>query len=325
MVKLDIYVLMNHWHEGERFTATPTGEPSETPTQTDTPTSITTATSTFTATPTATNTPKPTATSTKTPTDTATPKTEGFLMGNSGVGDDGICGGTAVEMPQHTVQLGTFSIAKYETSISQYVQFLNSGGKDSHYRASMADSNTCGILRTGSIGNYSYSVAQGRESYPVIYVTWFDAKAYCQWKGGRLPTEAEWERSARWDKAGQVPRIYPWGNTWSPSLANSGAGNDGYSLTCPVTAFSSGMSPSGAYNMAGNVWEWCSDWYLSNYYSYEPPGGWMDPQGPSTGEKKVIRGGSYVQFTSCTLRCASRNAYAPSDYFSDVGFRVAYD
>jgi len=348
----DLMILMGNWHQGIQPTATPTAFVSETPTDTPSPlqtetqtptnTNTETPTPTVSQTPTDTNTPTPTVTLTPTPTATQTPTTtvtrtptrinsptptatlRGFWMGNSGVGDDATFGqDSSEEFPRHWVSLGTTSIGQYEVSIAEYALFLNSGGKDSNYHDLMADTVTCGLLRTGVPGAYLYIPASGQSNYPIVYVTWYDAKAYCEWQGKRLPTEAEWERASRWVDAGQQARVYPWGFSWADNYANTFGSTDGYNYACPVNAFSSGASPAGAYNMCGNVWEWCSDWYDPTYYSQTPTGGWSNPQGPLTGTTKVIRGGSYNNWHQSLLRCATRFYKDPAGRYSDVGFRVA--
>lgn len=327
---LDLMLLMEHWHEGERFTPTPSPDPelTETPTPTltetpsETPTSLSTLTPSPTATVTFTDTPTETATVTQTPTRTS--QSSGFYMGNSGT-KDGDCTVVSDEKPQHWVVLDRYTISAYETTINQYVSFLNAGGNDVHYRVEMADTKYCGIYRGISDGEYVYSAASERGSYPVVYVTWYDAKAYCDHVGGRLPTEAEWERAARWSSEAQVSLTYPWGNTLFNDRANWGTTVDGYQFAAPVNSFPAGVSPVGAYNMSGNVWEWCSDWYSSTYYMQEPAEGWINPTGPTTGSsEKVIRGGSFRTYSTCVLRSAARYYRIPTQFFDDVGFRVVH-
>ena len=154
-------------------------------------------------------------------------------------------------------------------------------------------------------------------------MSWYEASAYTKWlsrktgKDYRLPTEAQWEKAARGDRDFQ----YPWGNTFDKDNCN--AEESGLNRTSPVGIFPAGKSPYDCLDMAGNVWEWCFDWFDENYYKKSPA---KNPQGPSKGEYRVLRGGSWGTTTSDTpsdlLRCASRHRNDPENLWFNNGFRV---
>ncbi|MFW2383558.1 MAG: formylglycine-generating enzyme family protein [Acidimicrobiales bacterium] len=166
--------------------------------------------------------------------------------------------------------------------------------------------------------------------HPVIHVSWNDASAYCAWAGVRLPTEAEWEKAAR---GGLVQKQFVWGDEFSPggrTMCNIFEGSfpavntaeDGYVGTAPVDAFPA--NGFGLHNVAGNVWEWCSDWFHTGFHASGPR---TDPQGPTSGEAKVMRGGSYLCHDSYChrYRVSARSSNTPDSSGGNLGFRVAAD
>jgi formylglycine-generating enzyme len=146
-----------------------------------------------------------------------------------------------------------------------------------------------------------------------VNVSWDDAQAYARWAGKSLPTEAQWEKAAR----GPDDREYPWGNE-EPDAQKCNF-NRNLDKTSRVGSYSSDVSPYGCMDMAGNVWEWCQDWYDEDYYKSTSG---SNPQGPASGSFRVLRGGSWGNDAMC-LRCSHRNRYVPSDHFRYFGFRCA--
>lgn len=222
-----------------------------------------------------------------------------FLMGSEGPE------ATLAEGPEHRVHLTRFYIARTPVTHAQFEEF------DPSHR--------------------SKRPPWAEDHHPVVYVTSIEAARFCEWlsaregKKFRLPTESEWEYAAR----GKDGRLFPWGNVFdSGDLANFADRNtrfawsdarvdDGFAATSPVGSYPRGASPFGLLDMAGNVWEWCRDYYAP--YSKQEQ---RDPQGPPNGSKRVYRGGSW-RSRIASLRCAARSFNAPTYSYNDVGFRIA--
>ncbi|MDI6739896.1 MAG: SUMF1/EgtB/PvdO family nonheme iron enzyme [Candidatus Edwardsbacteria bacterium] len=224
------------------------------------------------------------------------------------------------EQPQHTVYLNTYQISKYEVTNAQYKAFMDAGGytNPAYWTTDgWAWRTTNSITEPYWWTSGSYNSGPGFPNHPVVGISWYEADAFSHWVGGSLPTEAQWEKAARWTDT----RYYPWGNTWDASKCNSwfNTAPDTFAYSSPVGFFSSGVSYYGVYDMAGNVWEWVNDWYQSDYYSVTPS---SNPTGPTTDTYRVLRGGSF-NGAADGCRVVSRNFNAPDLRLSYYGYRVS--
>jgi len=235
-----------------------------------------------------------------------------FLMGSNEL--------TGAERPVHRVHVDAFYIGKFEVTNSQFRKFCDDTGRQYPEAEWSPD------------GETSLASFKGQAAYPVVGINWEDAIAYCQWlsqqtgKKYRLPTEAEWEKAARGGLEGQN---YPWGNEEFDSggrfRANTGSesdndrirSKDGFLNTSPIGSFPA--NGYGLYDVAGNVWEWCADYYDENYYSASPE---KNPSGPGNGEKRSLRGGSWFGGPQ-HMRAAARLWNYPLIRYASTGFRIA--
>jgi formylglycine-generating enzyme required for sulfatase activity len=222
-----------------------------------------------------------------------------FLMGSS----DDDPGAADHEKPQHTVYLDAFWIDKYEVTNDQYRKCVEAGA--------------CQAPWSCEPGKASYE-DPAKGNHPVVCMNWNHAQDYAAWVGGRLPTEAEWEKAAR----GTDGRLYPWGN--SPPDCGKANYHSCWEVaaaeTLPVGSHPDGASPYGAMDMADNVLEWVADWWDEGYYAASPA---RNPQGPESGSVNVLRGGGH-DYSEDFLRCASRDWGYP-DFEAghrSFGFRV---
>jgi len=212
-----------------------------------------------------------------------------FTMGSADtdrdVGDD--------QKPAHKVYLGGYWIYKTDVTVAQYNAFCEAAGRTKP--------------RTPEFGWH--------DDHPVVNVSWDDAAAYAKWAGASLPTEAQWEKAAR----GTDSRRFPWGNDWDPSLCvHSHARPGDRGSTEAVGSYPQGASPFGALDMAGNVWNWCADYYGEHYYRMSPN---RNPAGPVSGDCRVLRGGSWHYFKEMYFRVSYRFSNVPVYTSYNIGFR----
>ncbi len=170
----------------------------------------------------------------------------------------------------------------------------------------------------------------GREDHPVVHVSWNDAQAFCEWRGARLPTEAEWEYAAR---GGLEQNVFPWGdelkpggrfmcNIWQGTFPDRDLGEDGFTGTAPVGAYD--PNGYGLCCVAGNTWEWCNDFFDATWHVFATR---ENPLGPPTGQRRVLKGGSFLCHASYCFRYrnAARTGNEPESTTANAGFRIARD
>lgn len=220
----------------------------------------------------------------------------------------------ANELPQHKVYLDAYYMYKTEVTVAQYRKFCAATKREMPLEPFW----------------------KWQETHPIVNVTLDDASAYAVWAGASLPTEAQWEKAAR----GTDERLYPWGNTWDAGKAQCSKVEFGDAKgPAPVGSFPAGVSPYGCLDMAGNVWEWCADWYAKDYYKDAPA---RNPTGPTVaqaslvalilidedgyyviekGKARVLRGGCWCYYYPRNFRTAYRSNGSPTYRSDDYGFR----
>lgn len=242
-----------------------------------------------------------------------------FLMGSPDAEAD--------ERPVHRVLVSEFFIGRFPVTNDDYARFVRATGHPSPAVRDLPLVTANG--RDAAFRNLAQPYVwedgappPGRGSHPVTLVRYDDAEAFCRWLSAvlgrevRLPTEAEWEKAAR---GGLEGRRYPWGDDIDPTRGNY--------LADPAVKNQRGTRPTGTYppngyglcDVAGNVWEWVSDWYAADYYGR---GRVLDPRGPESGALRIVRGGSWVNADVNMLRCAYRHTVPPDTYAHSIGFRV---
>jgi formylglycine-generating enzyme required for sulfatase activity len=219
--------------------------------------------------------------------------------------------------PAHLIRLDGYFIDESEVTNGAYLQC-----------------ETAGVCRPPASPNASYHASYygdpAFDDFPVIFVNWFDAEAFCQWRGARLPSEAEWEKAAGFNAIEGVRTLYPWGDEFDGTLLNfcdnncprdhrDGSVDDGHQDTAPTGSYNDGRSSYGIYDMSGNVMEWVADWYDSRFYESSTD---TNPLGPLDGQFKSIRGGSWLspaEETTITIR----DSFDPLVARTNLGFRCA--
>jgi formylglycine-generating enzyme required for sulfatase activity len=283
------------------------------------------------------NTKLPVNTEVPSPGSSPTPENDGMVQvfvpgGDFKMGSDYTTSGYPWEGPIHTVFLDPFWIDQTEVTNAMFEAFATQRGYQTD--AEKTGSSAVFNLLDGSfwrVGGADWQHPLGADSsllnlgaYPVVHVSWNDARAYCEWAGRRLPTEAEWEKAAR----GTDGRTFPWGNEFDGTRLNfadvnlnvrwgDNNFNDKFQFSSPVGNYPSGASPYGALDMAGNVWEWVNDWASELYYQDSPS---SNPGGPDSGLYRVYRGGSWED-TSDGTRAGFRGWIDPKDTSNGRGFR----
>jgi formylglycine-generating enzyme required for sulfatase activity len=224
-----------------------------------------------------------------------------FIMGSDGANS------YPKERPAHEVYLDAYYMDLTEITNLYYIQCVQEGP-------------CTPPINRNSVNHPSYFSTEFTtyHDYPVINISWKQAEQYCEWRGGTLPSEAQWEKAARWDPATGQSRFFPWeGMVLNDTRTNYGSHTG---ETAKIGSFPRGASALGLLDMSGNVAEWVYDWYQDNFYEHSPHD---NPLGPETGTAKVFRGGSYED-PGAQLTTTFRQAAGTENTFMTVGFRCAW-
>jgi formylglycine-generating enzyme required for sulfatase activity len=258
----------------------------------------------------------------------------GMVLIKGGTFEMGTGEGMPYEGPAHEVEVNPFWMDEREVTVAEFARFVAATG----YRTEAERFGWSGVfdVKTGEWAktegaNWRHPEgphSEAKTDEPVCHVSWHDAAAYATWAGKRLPTEAEWEYAARGGLAGKT---YAWGdelrpggrpvaNWWQGHFPDQDTGEDGFKGRAPVGSFP--PNGYGLYDVAGNVWEWCADWYADDYYLASPR---ENPPGAATGAERVLRGGSWMcsENYCSNYRVAARSHAAPDTGLNNLGFRCA--
>jgi formylglycine-generating enzyme required for sulfatase activity len=217
------------------------------------------------------------------------------------------------EAPVHSVTLSPFTIGRYPVTVAEFRLFVEARERGYLDPRRWAPEGWAWRENEGCVAPGSWERQLSHPNRPVVEVSWYEADAYCRWAGGRLPTEAEWEYSAR----GMAGRKFPWGDGAPTGRHANFAMRVGQPT--PVGIYPGGATPERVFDLAGNVWEWCADWFAGRYREGEL----IDPPGPTQGTFRVLRGGSFYNEPSA-LRGAYRHVFHPGVRGADLGFRLVW-
>lgn len=228
-----------------------------------------------------------------------------FLMGSES--------GSEFEKPVHGVYLDAYLIDATPVTNAQFEAFVKATG----YCTTAEEREK---LEPSEKPSWRTFASSDRKEHPVVCVSWYDAVAFAKNVGKRLPTEAEWEKAAR---GSLENRLFPWGDE-QPAEGRTNWNQVQNGQSAPPTSAVRTYAPNkfGIYDISGNTWEWCEDWYMNEYYASSPD---KNPRGPGVGHFRVRRGASWNVREAFRLRCANRGAMPPDSFWPNIGFRCARD